>query len=172
MIAADEGAKLYFYVPMSLLVCINLLLFGLTTIEILHYQRELELRQLAANNQSEQQQHQNFQHLKRIIFICLGLFFLMGVNWLIELISWWVGGNPFVWSAFDVINALQGVLIFGLFILHQPVRFLLWRNIEQKFRNHHHTFQDKENYDKLDISKQTTLFLLGIINNSNHENTM
>lgn len=36
----------------------------------------------------------------------------MGVTWVADVISWAVGGPHYVWYLTDLINALQGVLIF------------------------------------------------------------
>lgn len=58
----------------------------------------------------------------------------MGLNWMMELIFWYINGDSFNWSSFDLINALQGVLIFGLFVLRRPPRDFIWNRI-QKFRD-------------------------------------
>ena len=55
----------------------------------------------------------------------------MCLNWTIELISWFVGRDTFDWSTFDLINALQGVIVFGLFVLRRPQRDLVWYRIQQ-----------------------------------------
>ena len=121
----------YFYLPVSVLVCINLVLFALTAVSITRYQRDLDMRRLARNQESDREEQRLFRRLKRIFFVCLGLFFLMGLNWAMELISWWAGGDPLAWSAFDLVNALQGVLVFGLFVLRKPVRNIVWYSIQK-----------------------------------------
>lgn len=149
----------YFYVPISFLVLANLLLFASTAVMIFQYQKELDLRQLAQNQESDREEQNLLRQLKRIFFVCLGLFFLMGINWATEIISWWVDGDPLAWSVFDLINALQGVLIFGLFVGRKPIRNMVWCQI-QKLRG-------IENVDCEHEQGNMSLCLLPIINDGN-----
>lgn len=48
------------------------------------------------------------------------LFIVMGVTWLLEVISTF-GGPPEMWYASDVANALQGLLIFLIFVMKKRV---------------------------------------------------
>ncbi|XP_032672774.1 G-protein coupled receptor Mth2-like isoform X2 [Odontomachus brunneus] len=130
---ADEEAMPYFYVPVGLLLLANMILFVITAVNINKYQQQLTLRRLLRNDRVEQKL---FRRLKRTFFVCLVLFFLMGLNWTMELISWWIDADQLDWSAFDLVNALQGVLIFGLFVLRRPIRDFVWHRI-QKIRGIH-----------------------------------
>lgn len=65
--------------------------------------------------------------------VCLLIFFLNFFNWMMELIFWYINGNSFNWPSFDLVNALQGVFIFGLFVLRRPPRDFIWNRIK-KFR--------------------------------------
>ncbi|KAI8436629.1 hypothetical protein MSG28_010129 [Choristoneura fumiferana] len=59
---------------------------------------------------------------------CCLLSFIMGLSWVLEVVSWAAGAGSAtvsVWSVFDLINALQGVVIFGIFVLQQPVRSIV-----------------------------------------------
>lgn len=121
----------YFYVPVGSLLLWNTSLFVITAVRISRYQQELALRRLARNQHSDREDQRLFRRLKRTFFVCLVLFFLMGLNWMMELISWCLGGDPFDWTAFDLVNALQGVLIFGLFVLRRPIRDFVWQRIQK-----------------------------------------
>lgn len=121
----------YFYVPVGILVLGNAALFSMTAVALTRYQRDLDLRRMARNRESDREEQRLFRRLKRIFLVCLGLFFLMGLNWAMELISWWAGGDPLAWSAFDLINALQGVLVFAIFVLRKPVRVLVWYQVQK-----------------------------------------
>lgn len=44
--------------------------------------------------------------------VCLKLVVVMGVTWVADVLSWAVGGPHYFWYLTDLINALQGVLIF------------------------------------------------------------
>ncbi|GAB1866737.1 G-protein coupled receptor Mth2 [Camponotus japonicus] len=149
---SDAEAMPYFYIPIGLLLLVNMTLFIITSIKISRYQQELALRRLARNQHSDREDQRLFRRIKRTFVVCLVLFFLMGLNWIIELISWWVG--PLDWSAFDLVNALQGVLVFGLFVLRKPTRDLVWHRI-QKLRGIHTT---EPNVGSMDLA------LLPVIN--------
>ncbi|KAH0952788.1 hypothetical protein HN011_011795 [Eciton burchellii] len=152
---SDAEAMPYFYVPVGLLLLSNMILFVITAVKISRYQQELTLRRLARNEHSDREDQRLFRRLKQTFIVCLVLFFLMGLNWIMELISWWAGGDPLDWSAFDLVNALQGVLVFGLFVLRRPIRDIVWHRI-QKLRGIQTTEPDLGSMD---------LALLPVINN-------
>ena len=127
---ADEEAMPYFYIPVGILIVANLIFFALTARDVRKYQRELDLRRLARNQESDRREQRMIRRAKRTLIVCLGLFFLMGMNWAIEVVSWWMGGDPLAWSAFDLVNALQGVIVFGLFVLRKPIRDMVWYQIQ------------------------------------------
>jgi hypothetical protein len=41
----------------------------------------------------------------------------MGINWVMEIISWAAGGPEYIWYVTDCINTLQGVIIFLIFFV-------------------------------------------------------
>jgi hypothetical protein len=40
------------------------------------------------------------------------LVIVMGLTWVIDVLSWCIGGPDYLWYATDLINALQGLFIF------------------------------------------------------------
>ena len=44
--------------------------------------------------------------------VCMKLVIVMGVTWIADVASWAVGGPNYFWYFTDIVNALQGVLIF------------------------------------------------------------
>ncbi|XP_045772511.1 G-protein coupled receptor Mth2-like [Maniola jurtina] len=69
--------------------------------------------------------NQRLKKYKKIFRTCCMLSVIMGLSWVLEVVSWAAGAGTTavsVWSVFDLINALQGVVIFGIFVLQQPVR--------------------------------------------------
>lgn len=69
--------------------------------------------------------NQRLKKYKKIFRTCCMLSFIMGLSWVLEVVSWAAGSGSSavsVWSVFDLINALQGVVIFAIFVLQQPVR--------------------------------------------------
>lgn len=58
----------------------------------------------------------------RVIF---SLFILMGVSWMMEVISFAVGGSAYIWIPTDILNILTGVFIFVIFVCKPNVWKLL-----------------------------------------------
>lgn len=57
--------------------------------------------------------------------VCLKLVVVMGITWVIDVVSWVVGGPDYVWYLTDIINSLQGVLIFAVVGCQPQVSSLL-----------------------------------------------
>lgn len=89
----------YFYGPIGLLLCANIVLFISTT------------HQLTCGlwKRDDVKSTTEKSALGRV---CLKLVVVMGVTWIWDIISWLVGGPHDVWLLTDLINALQGVFIF------------------------------------------------------------
>jgi hypothetical protein len=45
----------------------------------------------------------------------------MGINWVMEIVSWAAGGSEYIWYFTDCINTLQGVIIFLIFVRERRV---------------------------------------------------
>ncbi|XP_034475413.1 probable G-protein coupled receptor Mth-like 1 [Drosophila innubila] len=89
----------YFYGPIGLLLCANIMLFISTT------------HQLTCGlwKRDDVKSTSEKSALGRV---CLKLVVVMGVTWIWDIISWLVGGPHDAWLVTDLINALQGVFIF------------------------------------------------------------
>lgn len=59
--------------------------------------------------------------------MCVCLFCVMGINWVMEVLSWFAGGPDYIWYVTDVINTMQGLIIFLIFVLEPRVRTCVWR---------------------------------------------
>lgn len=57
--------------------------------------------------------------------VCLKLVIVMGITWIIDVISWAVGGPNYIWYTTDVINALQGLFIFMVVCIQPQVNILI-----------------------------------------------
>ncbi|XP_063536112.1 G-protein coupled receptor Mth2-like [Cydia strobilella] len=150
----DQAALPYFYGPVAAILLSNLVIFVCTSRAFAkHYDKlkdvtPLDLahsdfsttddwvrlgtvlgQPLTVPERSPTRDNGGFtQRLKKYRKIfrtsCL-LSVIMGLSWVLEVVSWWAGAGSSsvsVWSVFDIINALQGVVIFGMFVLQQPVR--------------------------------------------------
>ncbi|XP_073972397.1 G-protein coupled receptor Mth2-like isoform X2 [Rhodnius prolixus] len=116
-----SAAYLYFYGPMALLICANMVLFGVTAYRIWSTSRET-----AALNRGDSRRHSDKQENERFK-LYVKLFLVMGINWAAELISFIVGeGVPhYLWYVTDLTNTLQGVFIFIIFVWKRRVRRLV-----------------------------------------------
>ncbi|XP_076233349.1 G-protein coupled receptor Mth2 [Calliopsis andreniformis] len=128
---SHDQAMPYFYVPIGMLLLGNAVLFILSFFKLAKCQKDLDLRRLARNQESVRRDRRLLRRLTRTTYVCLIIFLLMGLNWMIDLISWFVNRNSGDWSTIDFINALQGALVFGLFVLRRPQRDFVWHRIQQ-----------------------------------------
>ncbi|CAK9828041.1 G-protein coupled receptor Mth2 [Anthophora retusa] len=121
----------YFYVPIGLLLLGNVIIFVLTFCKLNQHRKYLDLERLTRNKESVQRDRKFLGQLKRTTFVCLIIFFLMSLNWTMELIFWFGNYNLLEWPSFDFVNILQGVFVFGLFVLRQPPRDYIWYRIHR-----------------------------------------
>uniref|UniRef100_A0A2M4DP26 Putative g-protein coupled receptor mth-like 10 n=1 Tax=Anopheles darlingi TaxID=43151 RepID=A0A2M4DP26_ANODA len=116
---------LYMYLPMLILVGVNVFFFGVTAKRI--YQME---QATATALSSESRRHAKYEKDRYRFSLYVRLFTIMGVTWTVEIISWLLG-KPSVASsswlvyALDVCNCLTGIAIFFLFVWKQKVKTLL-----------------------------------------------
>ncbi|XP_067637536.1 probable G-protein coupled receptor Mth-like 1 [Eurosta solidaginis] len=89
----------YFYGPLGLLLCANIILFISTT------------HQLTCGLWKRDDVKSSTEKTA-LGKVCLKLVVVMGVTWIADVISWLVGGPHSAWFFTDMINALQGVFIF------------------------------------------------------------
>ncbi|XP_046744479.1 G-protein coupled receptor Mth2-like [Diprion similis] len=127
----DTYSLPYFYVPVGILVFLNTTLFVMAGIKMAQIQRELDRNRVARNSESDRCDRRVFKELRLTFFFTLVLFLILVVNWSMELVSMLTESNAFAWSILDLVNALQGLLVFGLFVLRPAVRILVWRRIKE-----------------------------------------
>ncbi|XP_053951227.1 probable G-protein coupled receptor Mth-like 1 [Anastrepha ludens] len=89
----------YFFGPIGLLLCVNIMLFISTT------------HQLTCGLWKRDDVKSTTEKTA-LGKVCLKLVVVMGVTWIADVISWLVGGPYSAWFFTDMINALQGVFIF------------------------------------------------------------
>ncbi|XP_050514680.1 G-protein coupled receptor Mth2-like isoform X14 [Diabrotica virgifera virgifera] len=118
----------YFYLPMAILIGINITLFVLTTVRIQKIKKETSMLK-----QTDSRRH-TYEDDKQKFNLYLKLMFAMGVNWITELVSWAVdyafSETPaYVWYITDFTNAMYGVLIFLIFVFKKKI----WRSLKKKY---------------------------------------
>ena len=117
---------LYFYGPLGGLLVINTALFIWTSYS-LHRAPLTHDKHLWRRHSKNQGINDTRQRLK----LHFKLFTIMGLSWVFELLSWaWPSEACWPWYVpTDLLNALQGVWIFMIFVLKEDVLRKLWKII-------------------------------------------
>ncbi|XP_066943763.1 G-protein coupled receptor Mth2-like [Macrobrachium rosenbergii] len=104
----DSALILFFYGPISVILGINVILFVASAYKL-----------CAMSKSSEARKFQFSLYLK--------LFVLMGITWIFEVISFFCqkhnseSSSNYVWLVFDLINIMQGLIIFTVFVCRRAV---------------------------------------------------
>ncbi|KAG8239841.1 hypothetical protein J437_LFUL011467 [Ladona fulva] len=111
-----ESRRAYFVFPVGIIVLCNAILFLLTAFSI--WKAKKETLAIHANNSKR---HNNKEDKNRFkLYIKLSV--VMGLSWVMEIISWLAGGSLCYWIVTDLINTLQGAFIFIIFTCKKKVR--------------------------------------------------
>ncbi|CAG0879166.1 unnamed protein product [Darwinula stevensoni] len=121
----DAGIVLYFYAPVSILLVANAIFFALTSRFLIQHSRDTA----HLNRSQSQTQKQKFM-------VYMKLFILMGVSWLTEVITYFIGEPIEAFVFTDAINILQGVFIFFIFICKTKTIKYLKKNVCKCFFRH------------------------------------
>ncbi|KAJ8912563.1 hypothetical protein NQ315_006635 [Exocentrus adspersus] len=102
---SETATFIYFYGPISILLCINIFYFIWTTIVL--------CREMKGCSQKKTKV-QKFR-----LLLCVRLFFVMGISWCFEVLSalFETSTSKWVWVLPDALNALQGFLIFLILVV-------------------------------------------------------
>ncbi|XP_030375272.1 probable G-protein coupled receptor Mth-like 10 isoform X2 [Scaptodrosophila lebanonensis] len=124
------SAMIYFFGPILIIIVANTVMFVMTAIKIHTVQREMA-RIIAREDSTK-----NLRTEKDKFGLFLRLFLIMGVTWSSEIVSYFVGADKKLSKVFyisDLCNAMQGFLIFMLFVLKKKVKHLITnRLLKQK----------------------------------------
>ncbi|XP_056629654.1 G-protein coupled receptor Mth2-like isoform X3 [Diorhabda sublineata] len=117
----------YFYLPMAIIIGINIVFFILTTVRIQQIKKETSMLKQTESKKSYEDDKQKFN-------LYLKLMFAMGINWIMELISWTVekllrDTPTFIWYLSDFTNAMYGVLIFVIFVFKKKI----WQSLKKRY---------------------------------------
>lgn len=84
------------------------------------------------------------------LYVIFCLFTLMGVSWIMEILSFAVGGLAYIWIPTDILNILTGIFTFVILVCNRNARQLIVKKMTCN-RN-----ADKGNYrDSLADQSQT-----------------
>ena len=125
-------AKLvYFHGIIAIILVINFIFFMASSYNLL-----FGLWSPSSNNAGDSGR---FQRTRQMLWVVLELFLVMGLTWLAEVVSLvinWVHGTTYAgWEiiVFDIINSLQGLLIFLVLICKPRIRYKIRAAIIETF---------------------------------------
>ncbi|XP_055382136.1 probable G-protein coupled receptor Mth-like 10 isoform X3 [Condylostylus longicornis] len=121
------SAVIWLYGPLSCVIIFNITMFILTWRNIKAVSYELSRVMDKRNLKSERNQEIFFR-----FHIFLRLFVIMGVSWVAEIASYFVGQQyQHFFYVTDFFNVMQGLLIFILFVLKNDTKKLILKRYDQ-----------------------------------------
>ncbi|XP_054276577.1 G-protein coupled receptor Mth2-like [Macrosteles quadrilineatus] len=107
--ADDRGLLLYFYLPIAAVVVTNVVTFVSAAIALRAHSQHTNMLNTSESRRTSDSDIDRFN-------LYLRLFIVMGVNWIMELFAVYVGGPKILWFIPNLVNTLQGVFIFIIFV--------------------------------------------------------
>ncbi|CAG7730508.1 unnamed protein product, partial [Allacma fusca] len=117
--SAAQGPYLYY--PIAVLLILNMTFFIITSFKLYQYKTSSVMAR--ENLDRSKEATELFQLFAK-------LFFVMGFTWILEFVSWSVSGSTktWYWAISDVINILQGIAIFVIYICKANIITSLRKN--------------------------------------------
>ena len=142
LLAGDLSLIVYLYGPVTVLVLSNLAFFLMTIVCL--YKDKVNAESASDNKKANKLKYQ-WNILKTLpmsfVFIIfdlllyrirfrtiLSLFMLMGVSWVMEIVSFWVGGSAYIWIPTDILNILTGVFVFVILVCKRRI----WKSLKNR----------------------------------------
>ncbi|XP_046428127.1 G-protein coupled receptor Mth2-like isoform X2 [Neodiprion fabricii] len=122
--ATKSAEALYYYGPAGVIITTNVFLFVLTSLKILEHKRNVK-RHL---NSGDSRRHDENKHW---FSLYVKLFVVMGICWSTEVISGIWEGPRYIWYVTDMVNALQGIVIFVIFVCKKKI----CRSLKQRYNS-------------------------------------
>ncbi|XP_017783559.1 PREDICTED: uncharacterized protein LOC108567537 [Nicrophorus vespilloides] len=107
----SDKKVVFYYLPIVLSILFGIIFTGLTYYKI----RKIE------NNRPHPSWTSVGNGIKNVFRSCYLLLAVMTACWIAEVISYFYDTGAGIWIALDVIQSLQGLFVFIIFILHNPV---------------------------------------------------
>ncbi|CAH1099151.1 unnamed protein product [Psylliodes chrysocephalus] len=118
----------FFYLPIGILLTVNILLFIVTSLKIFKIKGETKmLKRTDSKIHTHEDDKQKFN-------LYVKLMFAMGVNWITEIISWGVSWktektHAEIFYLTDFTNAMYGFVIFLIFVFKKKI----WRGLQKRY---------------------------------------
>uniref|UniRef100_A0A182LY68 G-protein coupled receptors family 2 profile 2 domain-containing protein n=2 Tax=Anopheles culicifacies TaxID=139723 RepID=A0A182LY68_9DIPT len=150
---------LYLYMPLLILVFMNVVFFVITALRIYKTQCETSVIR-----RGDSKRHTKLDNDRDRFGLYLRLFIVMGVTWSLEIISWAVDNNAWIFYVSDVCNCIQGFLIFALFVLKQKIKRLIYKKFGIR--------ENKQEQKKSSCSTRTTATMVSSYHESKSDNPL
>ncbi|XP_068633263.1 G-protein coupled receptor Mth2-like isoform X1 [Battus philenor] len=121
-----KNKLLYLYGPMFILCLANMVFFIMTVIKIAQIKQ-----QTAMLKSKESAMHDQHRKDKQRLLLYLKLFTVMGINWILEVISALYPTADYIWTFTDAYNVLIGVTIFVIFVCKRKIFHLIKKRYKQ-----------------------------------------
>ncbi|CAH2095973.1 unnamed protein product [Euphydryas editha] len=121
-----KSRLLYLYGPIVILWFANMVFFVLTAVKIAQIKKQvavLKRKDSARNNKQQKEQQRLLLYIK--------LFIVMGINWLLEVISALYPKADYIWRFVDSYNVLVGLIIFIIFVCKRKIFGLMKKRIKE-----------------------------------------
>ncbi|GAB6030803.1 hypothetical protein CHUAL_007650 [Chamberlinius hualienensis] len=115
---SDKTMFYFFYLPIIIILIENVIFFALTIWHIRSASRGTDML--------------NTNVSRRLLRVCVKLFVVMGIFWFAEVISWHFSyeTDEAVWYVTDLINALQGLAIFLVYVCKRST----WKMLKKRWK--------------------------------------
>ncbi|XP_071453442.1 probable G-protein coupled receptor Mth-like 1 [Hetaerina americana] len=117
------GALIYFYAPVVIILLLNLIMLIVTAVRITKGKKEPAMLRITGSTNPDE------KNTKRYI-LYLKMFIIMSINFVMELISWIVGGPDVFWYISDIGYTLQGILFFVILVWKDRIHHILLKRLQ------------------------------------------
>ncbi|XP_013145254.1 PREDICTED: G-protein coupled receptor Mth2-like [Papilio polytes] len=123
---SGRSKLLYLYGPMFILCVANIVFFVMTAVKIAQIKQ-----QTAVLKSKESAMHDQHRKDKQRLLVYLKLFAVMGINWILEVVSALYPDAEYIWMFTDAYNLLIGVIIFFIFVCKRKIFHLIKKRYKQ-----------------------------------------
>jgi hypothetical protein len=128
----NESKGVWFFLPIGSLLIVNAIMFSLTIKEVFLLDWEAKRLNYIEEKTSSQRTR---------VFLFMKLFLGMGLLWFFEIIGGLLNEHVHesAWYVFDVLNMLQGLYIFAIFVVKRSVIEAILKMIRQNRGGEEHS---------------------------------
>ncbi|XP_047532984.1 G-protein coupled receptor Mth-like isoform X4 [Vanessa atalanta] len=123
---SGKSKLFYLYGPIVILCFANIVFFVLTAVKIAQIKK-----QISVLKHRESAKHDGQNKEKQRLLLYIKLFIVMGINWLLEVVSAIYPNADHIFRFIDAYNVLIGLIIFIIFVCKRKIIGLLKKRIKE-----------------------------------------